>query len=143
MRIYDAVSRKAAGPVVVLGYSMGTAIAEHVAVQRPVAGLILCAPWNDFVASSVYEDPKNAYVLAPDAKRLFDEVALVRRIRSPLLVLQGTLDDAIPPSQGPALERVAASPDKRFVSIRGAKHDGLLEDPRTQTAVGHFIGGLR
>lgn len=140
VRIYDAVSRKAAGPVVVLGYSMGTAIAEHVAVQRPVAGLILCAPWNDFVAASVYEDPKNAYVLAPDAERLFDEV--VRSIRSPLLVLQGTLDDAIPPSQGPALERVAASPDKRFVSIGGAKHDWLLEDRRTQTAVGHFIDGL-
>jgi pimeloyl-ACP methyl ester carboxylesterase len=45
LRIYDAAlaqSRKRE-QIVVLGYSMGTAITEHVAVPRQVAGLILAA----------------------------------------------------------------------------------------------------
>jgi alpha-beta hydrolase superfamily lysophospholipase len=50
---------------------------------------------------------------------------MVRRIRVPLLVLQGTRDDAIRPQQGPALERAAASREKRLVPIAGAKHRPL------------------
>jgi pimeloyl-ACP methyl ester carboxylesterase len=118
---------------------MGTAVAEYVALHRPVAAVILCAPWNDYAATAEYGDPKSAYVLEPGAEALFDEVAMVRRIRVPLLVLQGTRDDAIPPRQGPALERAAASPDKRFVPITGAKHNGLLENPQTQAAVARFL----
>jgi hypothetical protein len=139
LRIYDAVSKNAKGAVVVLGYSMGTAIAEYVALHRPVSGLILCAPWNDLAVAEHYGDPKTAYVLAPEARPLFNEVAMVQRIHVPLLVLQGTLDDAIPPQQGRALERTAASPDKRFVPIAGAKHNGLLENPQTQAAIRRFL----
>ena len=139
LRIYDAVSRRSRTPVVVLGYSMGTAVAEYVASHRAIGALILCAPWNDYVAADEYDDPKTSYVLTPAAKARFDEVAMVRRIHVPLLVVQGTRDDAIPPQQGPALERAAASRDKRFVPIAGAKHNGLLENPQTQAAVGGFL----
>jgi pimeloyl-ACP methyl ester carboxylesterase len=139
LRIYDAVSTNATGRVVVLGFSMGTAIAEYVALHRHATGLILCAPWNDYVVAENYGGPKTAYVLAPDSRALFDEVAMVQRIHAPLLVLQGTLDDAIPPQQGRALERAAASPDKRFVPIAGAKHNRLLENPQTQAAVRRFL----
>jgi pimeloyl-ACP methyl ester carboxylesterase len=115
LRIYDATLAGSTNKrVVVLGYSMGTDIAEYLATNRNVAGLILAAPWSD-------------------------TKAMVRRIDAPLLVFQGTRDDRIPTTQGPRLEREAASADKRFVAIVGAKHNGLLENPQAQAAVGVFL----
>ncbi len=145
LRIFDAAAKSNGGArhVVVLGYSMGTAVADYVAVHRPVRALILAAPWNDYVATAEYEDPKHTYRLDPHARQMFDETAMLARVKSPLLVFQGTLDDAIPPVEGGQLERGAASPDKQFVSIVGAKHNGLLENPASQAAVKAFIASLR
>jgi pimeloyl-ACP methyl ester carboxylesterase len=136
LREYDALHEKR---VVVLGYSMGTAVAEYVAERRHVTALILAAPWTNLVATDEYEDPKHVYRLTPAAAKDADEIGMVKRIRAPLLVFQGTRDDAIPPSQGPALEQIAASPEKGFIPIVGAKHDWLLENPQAQRAVGDFL----
>ncbi len=105
-------------------------------------GLILAAPWDDIAAASEYQDPKHRYRIAEDAAALFDETAMVEAIREPLLVFQGTNDDAIPPTQGPALERDASSHDKCFVAIAGAKHDWLLENAQSQRAVEAFLNAL-
>jgi alpha-beta hydrolase superfamily lysophospholipase len=144
LRIFDAVAHAPVvrKNVVVLGYSMGTAIADYVAVKRPVRGLILAAPWSDYVTTSEYSDPKHRYRLSPRALADFDETAMIEAIREPLLVVQGTKDDAIPPTQGRQLEALAASTDKRFVPILGAKHDWLLENTQTQTALHRFLEHL-
>lgn len=140
LRIFDATKKQyPKTKIVILGYSMGTDIADYVATHRPVDGLILAAPWNDVAAVYAYEDPKHVYRFTAQATAEFDETAMVRRIRTPLLVFQGTKDDEIPPTQGPALERVSPSSDKRFVAIVGAKHDGLLENPHSQAAVAAFL----
>jgi pimeloyl-ACP methyl ester carboxylesterase len=141
VRIYDAtLAGSSVKRVVVLGYSMGTDIAEYVATQRNVAGLILAAPWSDAAKMWVFGDTSHSvYRFSAAAKQAFDEPAMVRQIRAPLLVFQGTRDDGIPPNQGRQLEREAASPDKRFVAIAGAKHNGLLENPQSQAAVAVFL----
>lgn len=140
MRIYDAtLAQIAQEHIVVLGYSMGTDVAEYVALRRQVSGLILGAPWSDLASMLRYGDPKHQYRITPHAAADFDEAAMVRRIRAPLLVFQGTNDDEIPPSQGADLEKRAASPNKRFVAITGAKHNGLLENLQSQAAVALFL----
>ncbi len=141
LRVVDAAAQPAGGTnnVVVLGYSMGTDIAEYVAMHRSIRGLILAAPWNDYVAMYAYQDSKTIYRFSQAARAAFDETAMVKKIGVPLLVFQGTKDDAIPPAQGSALERAAASREKTFVPIPGAKHDWLLENAYSQSAVHHFI----
>jgi uncharacterized protein len=143
VRIFDAVQQQHPGmKIVVLGYSMGTDIADYVAVHRKPAGLILAAPWNNMLATLSSDDPRHHYQLTPQAAADFDEVAMIQRISLPLLVFQGTKDNEIPPTQGPALERVSPSPNKRFVPIEGAKHDWLLENPQSQAAVAAFLAGF-
>ena len=59
----------------------------------------------------------------------FDKPATLRQVRAPLLVFQDE-----------HLEKIAASPDKRFVAIAGPKGDGLLlENPQSQAAVAQFL----
>jgi pimeloyl-ACP methyl ester carboxylesterase len=144
VRIYDAtLAGSAQKRVAVLGYSMGTDVAEYVALNRNVGGLILAAPWSNTAKMWVFGDTShNVYRFTADAVADFDEPAMVRRIRAPLLVFQGTRDDGIPPNQGRQLERDAASADKRFVAIVGAKHNGLLENPQSQAAVAAFLAHL-
>ncbi len=141
LRMFDAAAKHAGGPthVTVLGYSMGTAIADYVTLHRRVGGLILAAPWSNYVTASQYTDAKHAYRLTPVAARDFDQIAMVQLIRVPLLVFQGTKDDQIPPSQGREVELAAASKDKRFVAIPGAKHNWLLENAYAQSAVHAFL----
>jgi uncharacterized protein len=140
LRIFDAVDQQHPGAkIVVLGYSMGTSIADYVAIHRDIAGVILAAPWDDIMATLAYQDAKHHYELTPQARTDFDETEMVRHISAPLLVFQGTRDNAIPPTQGAALERVAPSTDKHFVPIQGAKHNGLLEQSQSQAAVAAFL----
>jgi uncharacterized protein len=140
LQIFDAVARQHPGAkIVVLGYSMGTSIADYVAIHREPAGVILAAPWDDILGVLAYSDPKHRYELTPQARSDFDETAMVQHITVPLLVFQGTKDDAIPPTQGAALEQISPASDKRFVPIEGAKHNGLLEQPQSQAAVAAFL----
>jgi hypothetical protein len=49
----------------------------------------------------------------------------VRAVRAPLLVLHGDADELIPIQEGLAVERAAASRDKRFVVVHGARHNDV------------------
>lgn len=138
--VYDAVRAEyPVAPIVALGYSMGTDIANHLALHRMLAGLILAAPWSDTAKMWRYGDPAHLYRFTERALTDFDQPSIIEKISIPLLVIQGTRDDAIPPNQGPALEKLAASHDKAFVPIVGAKHNGLLENPQSQRAIATFL----
>lgn len=114
--------------------SQWTEAPDRKTVMLPVAGAVLRG-----YSYTDYRGYGFSTGVAPAAAQEFDENAMVRLIRAPLLVFGGTRDEAIPPKQGPQLERAAASPDKRFVAIGGAKHDWLLENPQSQAAVAAFL----
>jgi fermentation-respiration switch protein FrsA (DUF1100 family) len=61
-------------------------------------------------------------VLVPDA---FPSLALIRRLRAPLLVLHGKRDDLVPAAHGEALFEAAPEP-KRLCLFPAAGHNDLL-----------------
>lgn len=155
LSIFDKVVREYPGRrVVVYGYSLGTAMAAHVAAERKVGGLVLAAAF----ASAAEELPVFARrmglsaeeigALTPDdeAKLAFDEVAMVREAGernsgAPLLMLHGRDDTLVPMAQGREVFQASPVKQKRFVEIPGADHRETVFAEVAFRALGVFLAG--
>lgn len=155
LSIFDKVVREYPGRrVVVYGYSLGTAMAAHVAAERKVGGLVLAAAF----ASAAEELPVfarrmglsaaevNALVPDDGAKVAFDEVAMVREAGernagAPLLMLHGRDDTLVPMAQGREVFQASPVKQKRFVEIPGADHRETVFAEVAFRALGAFLAG--
>ncbi len=149
LRIYDKAARQYAGRrVVVYGFSLGTAMAAYVASERPVAGLILAAPFATaeeelpVFAARLGIDAETLKRLTPDddAKTAFDELAMVHKSLAPMLVLHGSADSLVPIGQGREVYRAGGARDKRFVELPGVGHG---QTPFVEAAVRAVLEFLR
>lgn len=110
--------------IVLYGESLGSGVAVALAAERPVAGLMLEAPF-----SSVAEVAQAVYWYTP-AKWLvrdrFDSLRRIGRVRAPILILHGGRDSTIPPRFGRRLYAAAPEP-KRLWLHEEADHLDLWE----------------
>jgi abhydrolase domain-containing protein 17 len=102
--------------IVILGRSVGSGPAVHLAARRPVAGLILQSP---FV--SAFRVLTRIPVLPFDKFPNYKEIG---RVRCPVLIIHGTRDSVIPIWHGQRLFELANQP-KQFVAVPGADHNDL------------------
>lgn len=145
LKLYDKFAES--GPVVVFGFSLGTAIANYVASERHVAGLILAGT----IASAQDEFPIFARALgysqtriarmtpSPDAVTAFDELGMIARSRAPLLMLHGEADQLVPIQQGREVFATSSTRDKQFIAVIGAGHNETVESPIALNAVRSFL----
>ena len=139
-------------PIVSYGWSIGTSMAIHVAAERHVAGLILQAPpatakevmqWSSKHDVPWYGRGVVKMKADPDVEKVYENAAAIHEVSSPLLVIQGQLDDVVPIEQG--REVLAASPatQKQFVEIAKAHHNDLrFAQPPASDAVEQFVHSL-
>jgi hypothetical protein len=108
--------------VVLLGQSLGTAVAVDLATRRPVGGLILeCGfPSARRVAQKVMWLPGLRFLL----RSRFDSAAKLKANQVPVLVAHCQQDPVLPYALGEELY-AAANPPKMFVSYPGACHEPL------------------
>jgi uncharacterized protein len=146
----DVAAGTAKRPVVVYGFSMGTALAVYAAAQRPLAGLILAAPFSsardEFPiiarAAGMPADVAASVVIAPDAETAFDEVGYVARSSAPLLVVHGTDDQDVPIALGRKLFAASTAVRKQFLEVPGVKHGGIVSAPASLAALRAFVASL-
>lgn len=132
---YDHIrARYPQQPIHGWGYSLGSGVAVQLAAQRPLAKLVLEAPFT-----SVRERAQQLFPSIPTGlmRHPFPSRDTIARVHAPLLIIHGEADGVIPISMGEALY-AAAHPPKQFIRYAGAGHSNL-GDSRAYTDALQFI----
>lgn len=143
LAIYDLATRKAAGrPVYVVGWSLGSIFASHVAASRPaLAGLVLLDPLAaaDALPANIARALHRPVEVAASVKDGIRNAEELRRYRGPLLVVHGTADEVIPIAEGRADFAAAGSTDKIFVPVAGKGHVAAIWSLEADNAMAAFL----
>ena len=107
--------------LVLLGESLGGAVALKLAIEYPPAGLILQSAFTSVRDVAAVHYPFIPRALVPDA---YPSRQIVPALRAPLLVLHGARDDVVPVSHGRALYEGAPEP-KRLRIFPNAGHNDI------------------
>lgn len=111
------------GPLIVIGESLGAAVAAAAAARQAehVSGLVLITPWHrlEQVASHHYPWLPVRWLL----NDRYDTVAELAMFRAPVLVAVAEHDHIVPPQFGAALHAALPGPKKRLLTIAAAGHN--------------------
>jgi uncharacterized protein len=124
---YDWLVRNqqvAAHNILIVGWSLGAAVAVDLASRKPHRTLVLISPFTSFP-----EVAQHDYPILPArwlAHNRFDSLGMIGQCTRPVLIVHGTHDRTVPFTQGERLFAAAKEP-KRFVKVEGANHgDAVL-----------------
>jgi uncharacterized protein len=106
--------------VVLLGHSLGGAVAIDGALDLPVAGLVVQSSFTDVRDLARTHNPRTHWV----ARKQFCSLDKVRELTLPKLFIHGTRDAMVPPIHGRWLYE-AAAPPKSLLLIPGAEHNDV------------------
>ena len=124
------------GHVVLMGRSLGSGVAVHVAAHRRVGSVILVTPFDSLVSVA-----KAHYPIFPVGLMLrhrFDSAALAPDITVPALFLTAVHDQVVPQRFAEALEHRWGGPVVA-VSIDGTDHNTIETSPVYWEAVNAFL----
>lgn len=108
--------------VVVMGRSLGSGVAVHLAAERPVAGVVLVSPYD-----SVRSVAQARYFYAPISwllKHPFDSLSRVPEVRAPMLMLISESDRIIPIHHAKRLAAAWGGPHTEK-QIMGTSHNTI------------------
>ena len=116
-----------AGPIYLMGRSLGSAAALEIAARAGdgLQGLILESAFSDTLALI----ERIGFMTIPGAEEArdgFGNLQKIAQVTVPTLVLHGERDWIIPVSDGQALYEASPAEDKTLVTVPGAGHNDLM-----------------
>jgi fermentation-respiration switch protein FrsA (DUF1100 family) len=124
--------------VVLMGVSLGGAVAVDLAASDGCRGLVLASTFTSLPDVARHHQPWLPAKLALTTR--FDSLTKIKDYRGPLLLSHGDADDVVPYKHG--LELYAAAPGpKKLITSQGGKHN----DPQPEeyrVALDQFLAGL-
>lgn len=108
--------------IIIMGRSLGAAVATHLAAKERDAGLILVSPFTSIADMAYHKVPIPGLSLLLQSR--FDSSSRIKDIHAPLLVMHGTRDRVVPFELGKTLFEQAVEP-KSFIRLRDAGHNNI------------------
>ena len=122
--------------IAVMGRSLGTGVAVHVAARRAVDRIVLVSPYDSVAAIAATHFPAALVRLVLSDR--YDARTEAPAIRAPLLAIAAGRDDIIPIAHSRALFESWGG-DKRWVELSRAGHNDLQEYPEYWQAIAAFL----
>jgi fermentation-respiration switch protein FrsA (DUF1100 family) len=134
----DWLAARNAGPIVLLGRSLGSGVAVNTALERKVAAFVLVSPYDSIsaVAQRHYPYLPVKWLI----KDSFRSDVRMARVDTPKLFLHGDLDSVIPLSSGEKLFALATEP-KMFSIQHGHGHNDIWSTALVENIIA-FAGTL-
>ncbi len=128
--------------LVLLGESLGGAVAVDLAARIPVSGIILQSTFT-----SARDMAKSLFplgLLQPLMGVHFDSASKIRQITCPKLIMHGDRDEIVPFKLGKKLFELAPEP-KSFFEVPGAGHNDLVwvAEPEYSRRIAEFLASLK
>lgn len=140
--LLDRISQQHAIPlqrIVVMGRSLGSGIASHVAALRPVAAVVLTTAFDSFPALARANYPR--LPLAWLMKHRFESDLLAPTITQPMLTLIAGQDRIVPPAHARRLASLWQGP-VTTQEFPQAGHIDITEQPDYWPSIKRFINEL-
>src|SRR5690554_2043271 len=139
LAIHDYVSAQHShhARIVIVGRSLGTAVAGYLATQRDIHGLILLTPLRSAIANGQRMLPflPVKYLISHP----FDLTSMAKDFTCPVLVLIAEADTVIPPNDSQQTYYAITSP-KHLVKLPGVGHGNVFDNPNALKSVREFLG---
>ncbi|GAA4381008.1 alpha/beta hydrolase [Hymenobacter koreensis] len=121
--------------VVVLGYSLGTGVAAWLAARHQPRLLVLQAPYYSMQDVAAYHYPWVPSQLVRYPLRTHE---VLSRVAAPVVVFHGDQDEVV--YYGSSLKlKPLLKPQDQLITLRGAGHNGMTENPVYQLALAKFL----
>jgi pimeloyl-ACP methyl ester carboxylesterase len=135
-RLFDEI-RSRHPRVAVIGRSLGSGVAVHLASVRDVSKLALVSPYD-----SITRVAQRQFPLVPVSWLLrdtFDSVGKAAKVRAPVLVLLAERDQVIPRAHSERLATAFAPGRVEMRAIAGTDHDSIGASPEYHSTLAAFL----
>jgi len=131
LQAMDVLQAERAEPVLLLGESLGSGVAAHVAAARPaaVAGIVLVTPFYSLGAVAQHHMPFLPVSLL--LRDRFESLKLLADFAGPMVIVTGTADTIVPEPLALPLKAAHRGPLLHW-SQPGAGHNNMDVNPRAE-----------
>jgi pimeloyl-ACP methyl ester carboxylesterase len=140
--IHDVIRvRHPVSGISVIGRSLGSGVATHLAATREVHRLVLVTPFDSLV--DVAREHFRWLPVGLLLRERFESMERVRagRVRAPTLIVIATQDEVVPAARGEALASAFPPGQVQVVRLAGAQHNSVGGFPEYLQALSKFISG--